>query len=64
MVGLFGMTAASTGASERTLKRVGTPYEKVGGPCCVMPHSRSALLCDSHDKMGCAGNAHEKISLC
>lgn len=28
VVGLFGMTAASTGASERTLKRVGTPYEK------------------------------------
>jgi hypothetical protein len=29
VVGLFGMTAASTGASERTLKRVGTPYEKI-----------------------------------
>ncbi len=38
MVGLFGMTAASTGASERTLKRVGTPYEK------VLPLSMQALF--------------------
>lgn len=44
MVGLFGMTAASTGASERTLKRVGTPYEKVGGSCCVMP-TEDRLCC-------------------
>lgn len=30
MVGVFDMTCASTGASEKTLKRVGMPYEKVG----------------------------------
>lgn len=27
--GIFGMTAASTGANEKTLKRVGIPYQKV-----------------------------------
>lgn len=30
VVGVFDMTAASTGASERTLKRMGIPYKKVG----------------------------------
>lgn len=29
VVGVFDMTAASTGASEKTLKRAGKPYEKV-----------------------------------
>lgn len=29
VVGVFDMTAASTGASEKTLKRLGRPYEKV-----------------------------------
>lgn len=31
VVGVFDLTAASTGASERTLKRLGMPYKKVGG---------------------------------
>lgn len=29
VVGVFGMTCASTGANERTLKRAGIPYKKV-----------------------------------
>lgn len=29
VVGIFGMTLASTGASEKTLKRVGIPYKKI-----------------------------------
>lgn len=43
MVGLFGMTAASTGASERTLKRVGTPYEKVQ-PLSIQAHCAAHVL--------------------
>jgi hypothetical protein len=31
VLGLFGMTLAATGASEKTLKRVGKPYKKVRG---------------------------------
>jgi hypothetical protein len=30
VLGLFGMTLAGTGASEKTLKRIGRPYSKVG----------------------------------
>lgn len=29
VVGLFGLTMATTGASEKTLKRLGRPYQKV-----------------------------------
>jgi NADPH-dependent 2,4-dienoyl-CoA reductase/sulfur reductase-like enzyme len=29
VLGLFGMTLAATGASEKTLKRIGRPYKKV-----------------------------------
>lgn len=39
VVGLFGLTVASTGASEKTLKRLGRPYAKVlthGGWLCSM----------------------------
>lgn len=43
VVGAFDMTAASTGASEKTLRRVGMPYEKVyvhvnnhAGGCSVL----------------------------
>lgn len=29
VLGLFGMTLAATGASEKTLKRIGRPYKKM-----------------------------------
>ena len=41
VVGVMGMTVAATGASEKTLKRVGIPYSKVR---IILRQQRRAIL--------------------
>lgn len=47
VLGLFGMTLAGTGASEKTLQRIGRAYNKVGRVCCSTKHrvSTGRLTC-------------------
>ena len=45
VVGVMGMTVAATGASEKTLKRVGIPYSKVSPPRMIVAACSIKLLC-------------------
>ena len=50
VVGVFGMTCASTGASERTLKRVGTPYNKASARWRLHAAQASCVHAHTHGR--------------